>query len=284
MCELSAFVSDWWHSALWSGLVGHNGEVSATSPSHHCDVWWASPALASPELLGLLDETERARHSRFRRSDDRDRYAVAHALARLLCAHAAGCDPREVVFHRRCGHCTRPEPHGKPHPGGPAAGWEISITHSGDRVGVALTRGLPVGLDVEGITDRDLDGLASYALTAREHAAWRALDAADRAAGFFTYWARKEALLKATGQGLAGGLTSVEVSPPDAAAALLAWHGPEAPTQVRLCDLDAGADYRAALAVVSARPVTVAVHDASVLLNQSRQMFDSGSALLPNPR
>ena len=163
-------------------------------------------------------------------------------------------------------------------------GWEISITHSGDRVGVALTRGLPVGLDVEGITDRDLDGLASYALTAREHAAWRALDAADRAAGFFTYWARKEALLKATGQGLAGGLTSVEVSPPDAAAALLAWHGPEAPTQVWLCDLDAGADYRAALAVVSARPVTVAVHDASVLLNQSRQMFDSGSALLPNPR
>lgn len=75
----------------------------------------------------------------------------------------------------------------------------------------------------------------------------------------------------------------MEVSPPDAAAALLAWHGPEAPTQVWLCDLDAGADYRAALAVVSARPVTVAVHDASVLLNQSRQMFDSGSALLPNP-
>lgn len=269
MCELSTLVSDWRHSLFWFSPVGHNRQVSTTSSSHHCDVWWASPALASPGLLDLLDETERARHARFRRTEDRDRYAVAHALARLLCARVTGCDPREVVFHLRCGHCSRPEPHGKPHPGGPAAGWEISITHSGDRVGVAIAYGLPVGIDVERITSRDLEGLASYALTDREYAAWQTLDPADRAAGFFTYWARKEALLKATGQGLSGGLTSVEVSPPDAAAALLAWRGPGTPAQAQLFDLAAGTDYRAALAVLAAHPVTVATHNASALLELS---------------
>ncbi|UOE21628.1 4'-phosphopantetheinyl transferase superfamily protein [Thermobifida halotolerans] len=240
--------------------------VSSTPAPAHCDVWWAAPALASPALLELLDDAERARHARFRLPADRDRYAVAHALARLLCAGAADCDPREVTFLLHCGHCDRPEPHGKPRPAGPAAGWEISITHSGERVGVAVSRGPAVGLDVERIAERDLDGLVSYALTERERAVLDAAADHERAPGFFTYWSRKEALLKATGQGLSGGLTSVEVSGPHEAAAVLSWRGPAAPERVWLTDLDAGGDYRAALAVLADGPVTVAVHDASALL------------------
>ena len=260
--------------------MGHNGGVSSLPTAPRCDVWWADPALASPPLLDLLDETERARHARFRLPADRDRYAVGRALARLLCARAAGCDPREVVFRLRCGHCDRPEPHGKPHPAGPAEGWELSVTHSGRKVGVALSRGLPVGLDVEQIADRDLDGLVRYALTERERAELDALAPAERAAGFFTYWARKEALLKATGQGLSGGLTSVEVSGPHTDAALLTWSGPAAPDHARLFDLDAGDGYRAALAVLAAPSVTVAVHDASPLLEAAHH----GSAPRPGPR
>jgi len=258
--------------------VGHNGEVSSLSAAR-CDVWWAAPALASPALLDLLDEAERARHARFRLPADRDRYAVGRALARLLCARAAGCHPREVSFLLRCGHCDRPEPHGKPHPAGPAEGWEVSVTHSGERVGVALSRGLPVGLDVERVADRDLDGLVSYTLTDRERAALDALAPAERPAGFFTYWARKEALLKATGQGLAGGLTSVEVSGPHADPAVLEWRGPAAPDRVQLVDLDAGDGYRAALAVLAPSPVTVAVHDAAPLLGAPQRACVSGTGL-----
>lgn len=247
--------------------MAHNGRVSSATATPRCDVWWADPALASPALLDLLDAAERARHARFRLSADRDRYAVAHALARLLCARAAGCSPREVSFVLRCGHCDRPEPHGKPHPAGPAAGWQMSITHSGRRVGVALSRTAAVGLDVEQVArSRDLAGLVSYTLTATERAALATHPEPERAAGFFTYWARKEALLKATGAGLAGSMASITLSAPREEAAVLAWESSDAPERVWLTDLDAGHDYRAALAVLERGPVHVAVHDATELL------------------
>ncbi|WP_133743351.1 4'-phosphopantetheinyl transferase family protein [Actinorugispora endophytica] len=243
----------------------------ATPAVPACDVWWADPALASPALLGLLDEDERARHARFRLAADRDRYAVAHSLARLVCARAAGCAPRDVAFTLHCDHCDRPEPHGKPRPAGPAAGWEISITHSGSRVGVAVARGLPVGLDVERVAEsRDLEGLASYALTGIERAALESRPEAERTGGFFTYWARKESLLKATGAGLSGGLTPITVSGPHESAAVLSWDPPGAPDEVWITDLDAGPDYRAALSVLAGGPVPVTEHDAADLLKSCR--------------
>nr|WP_235001196.1 4'-phosphopantetheinyl transferase superfamily protein [Marinactinospora thermotolerans] len=240
--------------------------IPVTAPA--CDVWWAAPSAASPALLALLDEEERRRHARYQQAADRDRYVVAHALARLLCAEEAGCAPEEVGFELRCGHCDRPEPHGKPHPVGPAAGLEISISHSGGRVVVALTRQVPVGVDVEEVrASRDIDGLGDYVLTPTEQAALKALSGRERVSGFFTYWARKEALLKATGEGLAGGLTSVEVSGPDTTAAVLSWNSPAAPADVALEDLEAGEDYRAALALLAPGPVRVRVHDAAALLS-----------------
>nr|WP_246422003.1 4'-phosphopantetheinyl transferase superfamily protein [Nocardiopsis mwathae] len=220
----------------------------------------------------MLDEEERARHARFRLAADRDRYAVAHALARLVCARRAGCAPQEVRFTLHCRNCEsrrepRTEPHGKPRPAGPALGLEISISHSGDRVALAVSDGVEVGVDVEAVApDRDIDRLASYTLTEKELAAWHALPGAERTAGFFRYWARKEALLKATGDGLSAGLGSVGVTGPGDPAGLVAWSAPKAPADVWLTDLDAGADYRAALAVLAPGPVALAMHRAAPLL------------------
>ncbi|RNL85121.1 4'-phosphopantetheinyl transferase superfamily protein [Halostreptopolyspora alba] len=238
-------------------------------------MWWADPNLASPGLLELLDERERGRHDRFRLAADRDRYVVAHALARLVCARAAGCDPGEVAFRLHCRSCARDpskrgDSHGKPHPDGPARGLEISHSHSGERVVVALTRGVPVGVDVEGVSaERDIEGVAEIALAENERAALDTMPAGDRVAGFFGYWARKEALLKATGDGLSGGLGTVRVNPPDQPASLTGWDGPHAPERAWLSDLDAGPGYRAALAALTGGPVTVATHDATPLLDRS---------------
>ncbi|GAA3728813.1 4'-phosphopantetheinyl transferase superfamily protein [Salinactinospora qingdaonensis] len=203
---------------------------------------------------------------------DRDRYAVAHALARLLCAREAGCSPQQVTFELYCGRCAaldepRGEPHGKPRPVGVAAGLEISITHSGQRVGVALTQGAPVGLDVEHVRDdRDIEGIAEHALTRVEREALATHSPAERTRAFFTYWSRKEALLKATGQGLSGGLNSVTVSGSTEQPAVLAWDSPTAPPHVWLTDLAAGSDYRAAVAAITPHEVNVTEHDAAPLL------------------
>ncbi|MDA2804831.1 4'-phosphopantetheinyl transferase family protein [Nocardiopsis suaedae] len=237
----------------------------------HCDIWWATPALAHPALERLLDARERERHARFRRQADRDRYIVAHALARLAVAREAGCAPAAVAFDLHCRNCDGAdrEPHGKPVPAGPAAGLEVSISHSGDRVALAVARGVPVGVDVEEVSPRrDTSSLAEMALAPAEREALAALPADRAAEGFFTYWARKEALLKASGEGIYAGLAAVEVSSPAAPGRVLSWASPGAPPlgRVRLVDLDAGPRYRAALAVLSADEPAVAVRDAGPLL------------------
>lgn len=235
-----------------------------------CDVWWARPASAEPRLLAFLDGHERERHPRFRLPADRDRYLVSHALARLACARAAGCGPAEVSFTRDCPHCELREPHGKPRPAGAASGLEVSLTHSGQRVAVAVTWGTGVGLDVERVRapgEGDIEGLADYVLTGAEKAALDALPGSGRTAGFFTYWTRKEALLKATGAGIGGGLNQISVSAPNESAAVLDWKAPGAPDAVWLADLDAGPDYRAALAALTGAPVRALHHDGTALLD-----------------
>lgn len=260
-----------------SGTAGATAAQQGVPPAAvDCSLWWADPAWSGRRLLALLDDTERARHARYQRTADRDRYAVAHALARVACARAVGCAPEEVVFTHRCLSCERRgerdrEPHGKPHPSGPAAGLEMSISHSGDRVVLALARGAAVGVDVEQVTRaRDIDGLAKYTLTGAEHTDWRALPADGRTGGFFTYWARKEALLKATGDGLSEGLTAVQVGPPSVPAVVRSWNTPNAPSAAQLADLDAGEDYRSALAVLAAGEVRVTEEDAAALLGIRR--------------
>ncbi|MFV2197752.1 4'-phosphopantetheinyl transferase family protein [Nocardiopsis sp. LOL_012] len=233
-------------------------------------VWWARTSSADDRLLRLLDERERSRNARLRHQADRDRHLLGRAMARLALARAADCPPEKVSFDLVCRSCedkartgAEPggrEPHGKPVPSGPALGWEISVSHSGEWVVLALTEGVPVGVDVERVSDaRDLDGLADYTLAESERAVWRALPPAERTGAFFGYWARKEALLKATGLGLSGGLRRVSVSPPHEAARLVEWTGGGGPGAVWLTDLDREEDYRSALAVLTGGEVEVSV-------------------------
>ncbi|GAA4931990.1 4'-phosphopantetheinyl transferase superfamily protein [Streptomonospora halophila] len=242
-----------------------------------CRLWWASPDDASPALLDLLDPEERERRARFRARADRDRYLVAHALARLALAREAGCEPAEVAFTLHCRSCERrpdprPEPHGKPRPAGAAAGLEISISHSGERVLLALAHGVAVGADVEQVSaDRDTDGLVDYCLSPAERGDLDRVPGDRRTEGFFGYWARKEALLKATGDGLSGGLAAVGVSGPFEPAGVLAWDSPDAPEHVRLTDLDAGPGYRAALAALTPAPLTTDTGDTAALLGAVRR-------------
>ena len=234
-------------------------------------VWWAHTSAASERLLRLLDSEELARQSRFRLQADRDRHLLGRSLARLVLAERVGCAPEKVTFELRCLSCEdksrtgaeggNEAPHGKPVPTGAAQGWEISVSHSGEWVTLALAREAAVGVDVERVSDsRDLAGLAGYTLADVEHEVWSALPEEGRIGAFFGYWARKEALLKATGLGLSGGLRRVTVSPPHTQARLLSWEGGGGPGAAWLSDLDRGSEYRSALAVLTDRPVRLTVH------------------------
>ena len=162
-------------------------------------------------LSELLSSDERARASRFRAQPARDAYVVAHALARTVVGRALGIDPSDVRFDFVCRHCGGP--HGKPHVAG--GDLEVSWAHSDGRVVLALARGTPLGVDVETIGSRTPGvELVELALSAEERRTLAALPPAERDPGFLRYWTRKEAVLKATGHGLAVAPAAIAVTGP----------------------------------------------------------------------
>jgi 4'-phosphopantetheinyl transferase len=229
-------------------------------------VWWARRQDAAPRLEAVLDEVERGRWGAYRRAEDRDRFLVGCALTKIAVADRTGMLAAAVVLDRTCSHCAKP--HGKP----TMPGLELSVTHSGDLIGVALGP-VPVGVDVEHAESRRddvdaVDGVARFALADEELEALRALPAHERQVGFLVYWTRKEAVTKATGDGLRVPFREVVVSGWDEPPRLLAWPYPSPPSDVRLHDLPAESGYAAALAVIG-DVSEVDVRDGTALLAEN---------------
>ncbi|MGQ0572620.1 MAG: 4'-phosphopantetheinyl transferase family protein [Pseudonocardia sp.] len=204
-----------------------------------CTVRWARPVDPedAPGLVALLDEHERSRLRRFRRDADRARYLAAHALVRLALGELLDVDGAGIEIDRTC-RCG--EQHGKPvvRGGGPG----FSLTHSGDLVGVAIRHDGPVGLDAEGV--RALADLPAMARHTRSPAEAVRGDPVTPAT-FFISWTRKEALLKATGDGLSVPMSAITLDGPG----LVAWTGPRATAEpMWLLDLHPAPGHAAALA------------------------------------
>jgi 4'-phosphopantetheinyl transferase len=228
-----------------------------------CQVWWVRWHGLPEGLTGLLDDAERARHDELRHAADQARFRAAHALARLVAARALGRPPDRIDVTAVCRGCAGP--HGRPfvtHEGGTL---RLSISHSGGYAVVALTVRDEVGVDVERIALRGAQ-MPVTALSGPERLALGALPLAARPAGFIRYWTRKEAVLKATGDGLTVAPSRLTVTAPDEPPRLLDWiDRPPPHPPVFLADLPAPAGYLGSLATLGRRP-RITEHDGRELL------------------
>lgn len=216
-----------------------------------CEVWWAAPDQQRPHHLLLLTEAERQRRERLRREEDRARFTVATALLRLAVGRILGTPPDRVAVERTCPTCG--EPHGRPRlPGGEL---EVSISHSGGLVAVAVTATAPVGVDVEEARELDATALAAQILAPGERA--------DGLDGFFTLWARKEAVVKATGDGLRVRFNQVAIG---ADGRVRSYPGREDLCAVVVDLAPPRPGYAAALAALAAVPPPILEYDAGPLL------------------
>ncbi|SDI88389.1 4'-phosphopantetheinyl transferase [Frankineae bacterium MT45] len=170
------------------------------------DLWLidvATSAETAESLGDVLDEEEQRRLASLSTPDVAARYLTAHVALRLVLSTYLGTAPERLVFARdKCPGCGGA--HGRPiladAPGAP----QFSLTHSGDAVLVAVADE-PVGVDVERARPgRDRSGVIS-----RLHPMEREMLRIDPTEEqFLDCWTRKEAFLKATGIGMAGGLAS----------------------------------------------------------------------------
>jgi 4'-phosphopantetheinyl transferase len=154
-------------------------------------------AITDPTAIDILDEEERARAALLRNPTHRDEFLRAHVAMRILLGHYSKVEASEVRFAKN--------PKGKPHLIQDAAtsGICFSLSRTDGRAALALTKGRDIGVDIERITDRGLDGVAMRALAPAELGFFRTLPADAQRSAFFAAWTRKEAFLKALGEGLA---------------------------------------------------------------------------------
>ncbi|WP_298177442.1 4'-phosphopantetheinyl transferase superfamily protein [Saccharomonospora sp.] len=232
-----------------------------------CAVWWSEPVLESEAMLALLDPPERIRYDSYRRVEDRRRFLTGRVLAKTVAADRLGLSPDAIHFDATCTDC------GKQH--GPVrvpdAELGLSISHAGDRVGVAATSGAAVGLDVEAVGRPVDDSLIAYALNSAEHATLPSAPEA-RTQAFFTFWTRKEAVMKATGRGLRIPLRSLVLSKATEPARLLTSDDSAlSPHTTRMADLDPGPGYRAAVAVITTDEIDITERWWSPASSESRQ-------------
>lgn len=206
------------------------------------DIWWADVDEARTEFVHDLDEVERGRLAAYMRDADKARFLLGVTIVRRVLAARFSLPAAKIELDRTCAEC------GKPHGKVRAAGVELSVTHSGQLVGVAFSD-RPVGLDVEQVDPEvDVDAVARIALSAAAAQELSEYDGMAKARAFTTYWTRKEAVLKATGEGLRGDLRA------------------KTPAGIHVQPLDVRADHRAALAVVANEPPVVRVQGAAGLL------------------
>lgn len=214
-------------------------------PLDEVHVWRASldqPAEVVAGLAGVLCPSERERAGRFRFERDRARYVVGRALLRRLLGGYLGVASDEVEF--RYGAFEKPFL--------ACDGPWFNLSHSGPVALYAFSSAAEIGVDVE-VEERDYsrERIAERFYSHAEVAALRALPVSEQPSAFLRCWTRKEAFVKARGDGLSLALDSFDVSlHPDTPAALLrtAWSEQE-PVQWGLEDLsDPAAGYIAAVA------------------------------------
>jgi 4'-phosphopantetheinyl transferase len=232
-----------------------------------CQVWWARLEDLRPQHDALLGNADRERRSRLLLAADRQRLTAAWAVARVVLGAATGMPPDRLQVDRSCPRCGAQ--HGKPQLT-TAPHLHLSIAHSGSCIAVAVAQGSPIGVDVEAVVrleQGELDLLVGDTLAEEERAELARQSGESRPRAFTTYWTRKEAVLKATADGLAAPLEELVVSPPSSPPRVLRWSGQAARIgRLTLHALHPPHGFVATLAVLDGPPTQVLEADAGPLL------------------
>jgi 4'-phosphopantetheinyl transferase len=201
---------------------------------------WAVPLNGDPERFGaLLSRAEQQRLSRFHFADHRRRYQIGHGALRTILGGYMQQDPTAIEFVQG--------PRGKPYLA--SAGPYFNLSHSGKLALIGIAQ-VELGLDVEKV--RHLESMVEIArkhFSPSEFDALSGLAADARELAFYRCWTRKEAYLKATGEGLSMPLDTFDVSVCGEPKVLACRDGREDPAKWSLLDVSPGPEFVGAVAL-----------------------------------
>ncbi|MDN3658648.1 4'-phosphopantetheinyl transferase superfamily protein [Ferruginibacter paludis] len=163
--------------------------------------------LSKNRLLGLLSTDERERAGRFRFERDQKRFIAARGMLRQILGYYLGIPPQELRFKYTS--------HGKPFLV-TNAGYDtlqFNLSHSDAVALLAITPDRDIGIDIERIRcDVAVGQIANSFFSSNEIISLERIDDDQRSGVFFQYWTRKEAILKAVGEGVLARMQQFDVS------------------------------------------------------------------------
>ena len=229
-------LADWQRRLTFPSLSEIPIWILSQTP-HEEDLSWL-------ETLLSIDEIQRANRYRFLK--DRNQFVTSRGFLRLLAAAYLEQNPRAIQFLY--------SQKGKPELLTVPAGLDLrfNVAHSGSVVLLAFAHGRRIGIDVEEVrNDFDTIEIAKRFFSSSEQAALASLPASQRHNSFFQCWTRKEAYIKATGDGLSLPLHQFDVTlTPHQPAQLIGTRpDPAEAEHWQMYDLDVAAGYPAALVV-----------------------------------
>jgi 4'-phosphopantetheinyl transferase len=170
-------------------------------------VWCASLDRPVSGFQRLLSEDERTRAERYHFEEDRRRFIVRRGILRTLLSGYLGIEPYQVKFcYGKNGKPGVPDIFGK-------TKVQFNLSRSEGLVLYAFTRNHEIGVDIEYV--REIPGIGRIAkrfFSARENSIFQSLPESQKKEAFFNCWTRKEAFIKAIGDGLLHPLDSFDVS------------------------------------------------------------------------
>lgn len=209
-------------------------------------VWWATCSDVKsfqPRLRQLLSPHDRARVARMTLPEAREQLICSHGLVQALLAGYLNLPAGDVPMQIGAG--------GKPSVAATTNRDSVrfNLSHTDHGIVMAFARGREVGVDVETLhrTVR-ADEVSERFFHADEVARLKAVPEGQRHGQFMRYWTAKEAVLKATGQGLAGSLARCCVTAaPTATEATLCFEHPACASAWLVCYVEPAAGYLGAV-------------------------------------
>jgi len=212
-------------------------------------IWYVGldcSGLLLQQLTQTLSSDELARAIRFRFNKDKNRYIAARGFLRDILSHYLHTSAVEISFIYN--------PQGKPTLQDKQVNQNLmfNVSHSHGIALYAVTRKKNIGIDIEQIrNDLEYDKIATRFYSQQEISTLHSLPEHLKARAFYNCWTRKEAYLKARGEGLMTPLKqfAVSLAPGEPAVILNCQWDSNEPSHWSLHELDLGHEYVATLAV-----------------------------------
>lgn len=194
-------------------MISSSFKIPSSDLNLTCDeihIWFAVLDQPVSEISGFIEtlsKDELVKAGRFHFHKDRNRFIARHGILRTILGRYLGVKSSELHFcYGKAGKPAIAETFGK-------GTFHFNISSSDGVALFAFVRNYEIGVDIERIRDiPELELIVEQFFSAREKSFYHVLPQEKRRDAFFNCWARKEAFIKAIGEGLYWPLDKVDVA------------------------------------------------------------------------